>query len=522
MESNRREFLENLGKGGVAVAFSLLNGGSAKAEKGPKTEIQSPKFIGDIIRLHEMVSHRKLDLEKKENISQEIDNLLHEIFNYNLSLGSIRNPEEMNPVKETLWQALKTYNSELPDHYSDQSYYKYVLDDLPKILAKYGILFCPEPIFIKSQTDNSSIQSVEIRMKVYSVEEVNNESRILDGEAVSAPVAQVKDYKIDNRVINSSKPSSIAEAYAQNIIFYENGPIDMSRITPESLQIIKKMLSKISTSKEQKWQNISSANSSDEQYQKSILVAYIDAFSSVLNSMGDINDPKIFRDLIIDHELGHLVTCALPDWEEKNSSPKEISKLDKYYSWLTENHIRNETGAYLYALSVSDNPLLNIAQLLSGLNSQHLKKLDGNTSLNSYQEATSRILNAIVEEISKNINSYGLILKKESNVDVRSQIIFNLVDVVKEEGKRKMLFKALIDKFKNDFSLKTDTDNVYDTPSKDTTSDDSCNFGVGASIAALALMAARALRGFLKKEDDRKHGKHGHAHNKSREKKKKK
>jgi hypothetical protein len=417
---------------------------SAKAES-----ISSPEVAGQIkstdICYHYFKSiEEKIDYSEGGEISPDFAELILNISKYqrehysNLvsADNSIANTapldhDRIDEEKRAIYQNIKRINPSMPD-YSNESFERALIYDIPRLAAKNGIYASPSPQFGFSQ--DGSIEVAEPLLRFLKIEEIKKDKVERFGETLSRDIIVLSEnLEIEGeQVHNLTQTIPMGQGEFQNVLIHKTNLDKSIEETQKDQQRALDIIKDVELSRENMIFLLSKAQENQKDQDKTALeLAWIGFLSKIENI------PESAYKSLVEHETAHLILG--PKGAIASERFKNVKNIDDFMLVKTIAPFREEVCAILgEMISCEDNN----ASILSILEWELFGK-----KLPAHKMASNWIIEKITNKVADEIDRYGVVVDSSVDVSARNQIIIQLPAVIKNKDQ----FNALIAEILEDF-----------------------------------------------------------------------
>ncbi|PIR47089.1 MAG: hypothetical protein COV07_00780 [Candidatus Vogelbacteria bacterium CG10_big_fil_rev_8_21_14_0_10_45_14] len=257
-------------------------------------------------------------------------------------------------LKQSYWNEIASILG-TTEEYSQDGFSNFLISELPKYFAKYGIFTKTQNLELKDYK-NDVLFFAEPILLLQDVKEATNDTFTIDGNEHERHVIKVEDRDYgSNEVYKKIFPDmSTAEWYKNNIIIFS----DAFKDTLKSVQEDSKEASTRfgSATKEQvNW------NDYDEQNKRVYSIAI--ALGAISNDLRDSVTSEVLLSNIIIHESGHQRDYDLRK-EYLLSLPSASAPISEFSRYKTVDIVNREIAAHLHELRYSPSKLILVASAL--------------------------------------------------------------------------------------------------------------------------------------------------------------
>ncbi len=426
--AGRRNFLKGLG---LAAATAMLGGKESASEEEPGVS----SFLD--VELFDSTNQKiEYPLERKER-TVELLTLIQEIGSSQVKIlqafglpgqkndaggagvahGKETESEQLASQKRELWKKIQAYFKNLPA-YSNEAYAHFLIHELPRDLAPYGVFvkpmlisYCDEP--------NNLLKGQEAVLGFFEIEKIESAQVDQWGTAfkrdalyIQGPLL-VKGESVNPRDFINRE----GEAFFQNVIIYEPSFAQRMKEEQKGWPDFKRVALDIM---EKEWWEYLKKSQDYWAAAVNYAIAYL-----VLRHGDFIGNQTIHQQDVIAHETGHIV-----DMMNKASRaafrPQPTEKLSEFRARALNFPIHKEINGMLSELRYSPSKSLALFTLLQ----KRPHEQAGSKSVDQYDIMREWLLAYILHEVKRAPSRYGIEVQKGIGITEENQILAQLGKLV--------------------------------------------------------------------------------------------
>lgn len=424
-EISRREFLQKAVSGLAVGAGVLLENTESKAEAGPVVDSQAAFEL-------DKSKSSKIEFTRYEGeLPPEVNDVLLAVgrfqekviwFTDSLETNNAKTIEGVGPTleeveqqKKELWEELKKILPNLSD-YSSQGFNLVMVRDLPRFLAKYGILAKPMSLPIVDGR-SGSFYRFESPLLFYRVEKTESDSVQQWGRELNRDIIYLQDLVLDGKQLNPNKNrQSSGQTFFNNIFIYEEALKNEANyeIDPEIVGRLRGLSSA-------EWLVLFNNLKNELGDERAAAIQL--TFLRLLSNLADNKiTPEDTKDMIISHETRHLIDQTDPSFTSRfvsiaSENPRE------YFGASANIFVHEEINGFLGEMRYGVDKRYSLTNLLT----YNMKQESGQDY--GHDQALRWLFKKIVKMVSDNPDQYGVVIDDQTAMSLESQVIVYLPNI---------------------------------------------------------------------------------------------
>lgn len=409
---SRRNFFKKVGGGLAATTIE----GRSSAENSPITS------QGELVQFES--KYNKIDFKgEHKEIPPEVSAFLKSavaILNETLELASTDKnalPEEkMSLQRKSLYEAARKAFPGIPA-YSYEAYLKFVVYDLPRYLAPYGI-FVKSISSLGGNPEKDTMDHYELMVSFQKVGKVESAKMKMWGKDMERDILYIQELEgLGEQKIVSHFSGGIGQTFYQNIIIFTEHikPAKEDAPTDPKLQ---EVLNFVATASESQLRDLVAMNKDKPGIAAMIATAMLLAKKGQLKEGVDEEVQNV-----ITHETSHLYDTQDTFWREK-FRPIPSPKFSEAMKYSTNLSIHEEIDGLLGEMGY-DSHVITFQDLMMGYSAA------ARVSDLSHSAAGMWIMKQAKELVSQNPAEYGVRLSLDSRLSEEDMFLLqfpNLLD----------------------------------------------------------------------------------------------